>query len=204
METSYATRHIKSLSVAKTCVELGARIKTITHITGLERSELLHLFFMDERSAPRGRPPDSPEWYHQANLIEKVETSIFAAIFTNISALGFGPADSLIGAYKAYRERCAQPPRITFDRAFDLVCHIRGIWARRRRQLSLNVCQNCHSQYLAAIGDHSTDLTGCPFCKLVQRYPRDKRIQATFPQRPIPDVSPTHFGLLSAFFAPDV
>lgn len=143
MEFSYADRHIRSLSRARACAALGARIKTITHITGLSHCELVRLFFIDEKSAPRGRPPDSPDWYHQANLIEKVEASVFAVIFSRIQELGFGPADSLIGAYSAYLGHCAREPRVSFDRAFDLVCHIHGLWTRTSPQLSLNACSTC-------------------------------------------------------------
>lgn len=203
MEISYVERHIKSLSLAKACAELGARIKTITHVTGIEHNELVRLFFVDERSAPRGRPPDSPEWYHQANLLEKVEASIFATIYWRVSGLGFGPADSLICSYKAYRAHCVQPPRISFDRAFDIVCHIKGIWARNRPQLALSICSSCHSQYLTAIGDRASDEQNCPFCKLVKRYPCDKRIQATFPPHSVPDMSSIQFGLLASFFSID-
>ena len=80
MQTRFVERHIRSLSIAKTCADLGARLRTIAYITGLEHNELVRLFFVDEHSAPRGRPPDSPEWYHQANLIEKVEAAIVVAI----------------------------------------------------------------------------------------------------------------------------
>jgi flagellar transcriptional activator FlhC len=200
METSYAELHIKSLCLAKMCAEFGARIKTIAHITGLEHKELVRLFFVDANSAPRGRPPDSPEWYHQANLIEKVETSIFASIFAKVNSLGFGPADSLIGAYKVYREHCAHAPRVSFDRAFDLVCHLKGIWTRRQPQLAISVCAHCRSQYVAALGDRTLAAPGCPFCKLVKRYQCDRRIQESFPVRSLPTDFPLHYGLLATRF----
>lgn len=139
--------------------------------------------FIDGESAPRGRPPVSPDWYHRANLIAKVEASVFAAIFGRIQNLGFGPADSLIGAYRAYLDHCVREPRVSFDRAFDLICHIHGLWIRTAPQLSLNVCSLCHSPYLAALGDCAASVHGCPFCKLIKRYDCDKRVQAIFPQR---------------------
>lgn len=92
MHTQFAERHIRSLSIAKTCAELGARIRTITYITGLEHGELVRLFFVDKQSAPRGRPPDSPDWYHhEANLIEKVEAAMVVAVYSRMRDLGFGP-----------------------------------------------------------------------------------------------------------------
>ncbi len=199
METSYAERHIKSLSLAKTCAELGARIKTISYLTGLGHQDLVRLFFVDAHSAPRGRPPASPEWYHQANLIEKVEASVFCAIFERMSALGVGPADALVGAYKTYRGQCVQPARISFDRAFDLVCHLKGMWAQRTVQFSLNVCPSCHSHFLAALGERARCEHACPFCKLVKRYSCDKRVQTSFAPCSTPPLLQSDFGLLAVF-----
>ena len=45
-------------------------------------------------------PPDSPEWYHQANLIEKVEATIVVTVHCRMRELGFGPADALVGGFK--------------------------------------------------------------------------------------------------------
>jgi len=199
METTYVERHIKALSVAKACFELGARVKTVCHLTGLNRHELVRLFFIDERSAPRGRPPDSIEWYHHANLIEQVDASLVTALFERVSALGFPPPDALIGAYRLYRERCTSATRISFDRAFDLVSALRGMWLKRTAEFALHDCPVCRSHYLASPGDHSAKLHGCPFCKLVKRYRCDTRIQAAFPIRAIPIVPPEALGLLSAF-----
>lgn len=196
METSYAERHIRSLSLAKTCAELGARIKTISYVTGLGHNELVRLFFVDEHSAPRGRPPASPEWFHQANLIEQVEASVFCAIFERVVSLGYGPPQALIGAYQAYRAQCAQAPRISFDRAFDLVCHLKGIWAQQDRHFALNVCPTCHSHCLTALGERPSAQHACPFCKLVKRYPSDKRVQTRFAPHAIPQLSVADFGLL--------
>lgn len=201
METAYVDRHIRSLCQAKICAELGARIKTIAYITGIAHNELVRLFFVDEHSAPRGRPPDSPEWYHQANLVEKVEASMFAAAFARLEALGFGPVDALIGSYRIYRTLCSQAPRISFDRAFDLVCSLKGIWARKQPQLAHHACHRCHSTYLIAVGDYSGN--DCPFCKLVKRYSIDRRIQSLFPARALPGVSSNRFGLLAAFLPED-
>ncbi len=202
METSYVDRHIRSLSLAKACVELGARIKTITYLTGLDHHVLVRLFFVDEHSARRGRPPASPEWFHQANLIEKVEASVFGSLYVRVAAFGYGPADALVGAYKVYLDHCTHSPRISFDRAFDLVCHLKGMWTQKQQLLALNVCPACHAQYLAAIGEHATQHY-CPFCKLVKRYPCDKRVQITFSPRATPDISHADYGLIGAFIADD-
>ena len=203
MHTRFAERHIRSLSTAKTCAELGARIRTIRYVTGLEHNELVRLFFVDEHSAPRGRPPDSPEWYHQANLIEKVQAAMVVAVYCRTRDLGFGPPDALVGAFKHYREQCAPPVRISFDRAFDLVCHTQGIWIADRPHLTLAICRQCRCQHLVALGESTRDGRGCPFCRLVQRYRCDKRVQATFPSRSLPAGESVQFGLLSAFLPID-
>ena len=204
MHTQFVERHIRSLSIAKTCAELGARIRTVSYITGLEHNELVRLFFVDKHSAPRGRPPDSPDWYHQkANLIGKVEAAIVVAVYCRMRDLGFGPTDALVGGFKYYREQCNQSPRINFDRAFDLVCHTQGIWIADRPQLALATCPRCQSQHLTGLGERPSPHRPCPFCKLVKRYWCDKRVQATFPPRSLPAVKSSQFGLLSAFLSVD-
>jgi hypothetical protein len=203
MQTRFVERHIRSLSIAKICAELGARVRTICYITGIEHNELVRLLFVDERSAPRGRPPDSPEWYHQANLIEKVEAAMVVAVYCRMCDLGFGPADALVGCFKHYREQCTQPPRISFDRAFDLVCHTQGIWITDRPYLALATCVCCQCQHLTALGERPSVRRACPFCQLVKRYRCDKRVQATFPSRSLPAVESIQFGLLSAFLSLD-
>jgi hypothetical protein len=203
MQTQFVERHIRSLSLAKACADLGARIRTITYITGLEHNELVRLLFVDQHSAPRGRRPDSPEWYHQANLIEKVQAAMVVAVYGRMRDLGFGPADALVGGYKHYREQCRQSPRISFDRAFDLVCHTHGIWVAQHPHLALAACPCCHSQHLAGLGEGPRVHRACPFCQLVKRYGCDKRVQATFPARSLPAVKSVDFGLLSAFLSFD-
>ena len=203
MQTKFVDRHIHSLSIAKTCADLGARLRTITYITGLEHNELVRLLFVDERSAPRGRPPDSSEWYHQANLIEKVEAAMVVVVYCRMRDLGFGPVEALVGSFKHYRDQCAQTPRISFDRAFDLVCHIQGIWIADRPHLALAACPSCKSRYLTGVGESPGQCRACPFCKLIKRYRCDKRVQATFPSRSLPALKSVQFGLLSAFLSID-
>ena len=198
MQTRYVERHIRSLAIARSCADLGARVRTIAYITGLERKELRRLFFVDAQSAPRGRAPDSPEWYHQANLLEKVEAAIVVAIFRKLRDLGCSPDDALVGCFRQYLKQCKQLPRVSFDRAFDLVCHIHGIWITDRPHLALASCPQCGSQHITAVGGNPNDGRACPFCRLVKRYRVDQRIQASFPFRSLPDLSSIEFGLLSA------
>ena len=125
MHTQFVERHIRSLSIAKTCAELGARIRTVSYITGLEHNELVRLFFVDQHSAPRGRPPDSPDWYHrEANLIEKVEATMVVAVYCRMRDLGFGPTDALVGGFKHYRGQCEQSSPASVLTAPSISCAI--------------------------------------------------------------------------------
>lgn len=197
MNTNYAERHIRALGLAKECAALGARIRTIEYVTGLAHGEIGRLFFPDRASAPRGRAPDSPDWYHNANLLNRAEASIFVSIYRRIRKLGFDPAQALVSGYKHYLQVCSVRPRIGFDRAFDLASHIDGLWIVRAQNFSLITCPTCASQYVTSISAKLVSNNECPFCKLVKRYPRDSRIQTSFPVKALPDVSAMEFGVIA-------
>ena len=197
MDTSYAERHIRALGLAKECAALGARIRTIEYVSGLTRGQLARLFFADRKSAPRGRPPDSPDWYHSANLLHRTEASIFVSTYRRIRELGFGPAEALVSGYKHYLAVCRVHPRISFDRAFDLASHMDGLWIVSVPNFSLLTCPVCASQYVTSVSAHPVTNHQCPFCKLVNRYPRDPRIQTSFPVRALPDVTAIQLGIIA-------
>lgn len=188
MGICYADRHIKSMSLARTCVDLGAHVKAVTCITGLPAYVLANFFFDDDHSPPRGRLPSSYEWFHnKANFVDKVEASIFAAIYSQVTQSECEPGEALVTAYRLYVERCTGKPRISFDRAFDLVSHLQGIWLRRQPDFTLQKCAECMSKNLMAIGELCNSTSECLFCKLVKRYPIDKRMQSIFPERQASD-----------------
>ena len=197
MNTNYAERHIRALGLAKECAALGARIRTIEYVTGLAHGEIGRLFFPDRASAPRGRAPDSPDWYHNANLLNRAEASIFVSIYRLIRKLGFDPAQALVSGYKHYPQvRCVRP-RSDFDRAFDLASHMDGLWIVRAQNFSLITCPTCASQYVTSISAKLVSNNECPFCKLVKRYPRDSRIQTSFPVKVLPDVTAMELGMIA-------
>jgi len=181
-----ATRHLDALQRAMDCAELGARVRTIHCITGLPPRMLQRLLFNEPNSIPRGRAPDSPEWYHSANLLYRTDASLFSAVYQRLRRYGFGPADALTGAYRHYRLLTAAPSRISFDRAFDLASHIDGIWVAKVASFEVIACPNCASEFLVSLGTVPT-AANCPFCKLLQRYRSDPRVQSAFPVRPLPD-----------------
>ena len=187
-------RQLRALQLAKDCAALGARVRTISHLTGLPPRELLRLLFPDRENVPRGRPPDSPEWYHGANLLYRAEASIVVALYRRLRDGGFAAAEALVAAYRHYGSICEPPLRISFDRAFDLAAHTDGLWLTSVQSFSLVACPACHSEYLAAYGSAPRSNDECPFCKLVQRYGTDQRVQASFPVRPLPDLSELELG----------
>ncbi len=195
MNTGYAERHIRALRLAKECAVLGARRRTIEYVTGLSRGEVGRFFFPDASLAPRGRPPASPEWYYSANLLSRADASIFVSIYRRIRDLGFDPAEALVSGYKHYRQVCRVQPRITFDRGFDLASHIDALWIVRTTSFSLLTCPACASQFVTAITTHTSANGECPFCKLVDRYTRDPRIQMSFPVQGLPDVKGIQAGV---------
>lgn len=183
---SRSERHLNAVKVGQDCAALGARVKTIHHITGLQPREVQRLFFTDPQAIPRGRPPNSLEWYHAANLIARAESSIFISVYRRLRRTGFGAAETLISAYRGYQAVCQCPHRISFDRAFDLASHTDGIWLARTAIFDVLGCPTCGSEFLTAIGSLTPANAECPFCKLISRYETDPRLQASFPPRHLP------------------
>lgn len=185
-----ADRHLRAVKLAKDCAALGARVRTIHCITGLPPREIQRLFFNDPQAIPRGRPPASQDWYHSANLLFRADSSIFVATYRRLRKADFSAGEALVGAYRHYQVVCQAPHRISFDRAFDLASHTDGIWIAKSSSFSILICPTCRSEFLAALGTVPAS-DGCPFCKLVQRYGTDPRVQSSFPARPLLD--PTAF-----------
>jgi hypothetical protein len=187
-------RQLRALRLAKGCAALGARVRTISHLSGLPRQELLRQLFPDRSRVPKGRPPASPEWYHGANLLYRAEASIVMSIFRRLRASGLTAADALLAAYRHYRSVGEAPHRISLDRAFDLAAHAEGLWLTDLKSFSVLACPACRSEFLAVYGSIPASNEQCPFCKLLQRYRTDPRVQASFPVRPLPNPSLLQLG----------
>lgn len=187
MSTQAFSRHLRLLGLAHDCVQFGARLRTIEILTGLSTRHLHHLLRAERRKPPRGRPPNTPEWYHGGTLLDRSEACVFACIFRRLRDLEFEPARALLGAYRHYRQVCWHAPRVSFDRAFDLARQLDGIWQVPEACLSLATCPQCSSQYLAVAGASYRCDRDCPFCKLTARYAIDPRVQSNFPAQPLPD-----------------
>lgn len=194
---SRVDRQLRALALAKACAACGARVRTIGHLTGLPPREALRLLFPDRLAVPRGRSPDSPEWYHGANLLHRAEASIVVALYRRLRDADFPAGEALVGAYRHYVGICQPPHRISFDRAFDLAAHTDGLWLTDTRSFSLVTCPTCHSEFLAAYGSVARSNDHCPFCKLVQRYGTDPRVQGAFPVQPMALPTAADLGMLS-------
>lgn len=182
MPASHAQHHLLALQTALECAAFGARIRTIQMITGLSHNLLCELCFEDRSRIPRGRPPDTPEWYHTTNLLNRVEASMAAALYSRLRDLDFEPAPALLAAYKQYRS-VRRLSQITFDRTFDLAAHLDGVWLKRSKSFSLARCPTCASQYLTSICLPPHSNHECPFCKLLVRHRCDPRVKQSFPLR---------------------
>ena len=189
-------RQLRALEVAKQCASMGARVRTIEYLTGLPPRDVLQLLFPDRLSVPRGRPPDSPEWYHTANLLYRAEASILISIYCRLRNSGFSAAEGLVGAYRHYAGICNTPQRISFDRGFDLAAHTDGLWLTTERSFSIVTCPACGSDYLVTYGGTASS-DDCPFCRLLQRYNTDQRIQTSFPTHPLMNPEFVRLGTLA-------
>lgn len=188
-------RHLRAVQLAKQLAALGARLKTIHLVTGISPSQAQRLFFTDARTIPRGRAPNSAEWYHGANLILRTDACLIGAKYRQLRSQGLSAGEALVLSYRAYQAVTAPPYRISLDRAFNLVSYIDGIWLARAPALAVLTCPNCGCEFLAAVGSVAHQGDPCPFCKLLERFHVDHRIQASYPARATIDMTGRLLGL---------
>ncbi|MYM95933.1 FlhC family transcriptional regulator [Duganella vulcania] len=196
MARAYIERHIHTLTLAHACFQLGARMRTTSHITGMSHAELCKFYLPGESAFHAGRLPASPDWLMaKTNCLDRAELSVFAAILQRVLAQDIAPGDALVGAYRLYAGSCAVQPRVSFDRAFDVACHLKGIWTHRTASIALYACPRCDSYNLSSMGDEKLLNRGCVFCRLLARYEKDPRVRAGFPKRRRPGPSSRASGL---------
>jgi hypothetical protein len=195
MDTRLLEHRMRALALARECALLGARPRTISVVTGLERYEVVNLLFSESGSRKAGQNPSSPEWlFGKAGLLDQLDASMFTAKFDRLVTLGVKYPEALVTSYTQYRIMREEPDtleasdgepdgkakvRLTFDRAFDLACHAYAIWGTPKPSLMLADCPKCHSRYLTALSLRP-DPTECFFCKLLERYRTSERIRKSF------------------------
>lgn len=178
--TCRASQRIRALSLALQCAVLGARVKTIHELTGVRPGEVLQLLFNEERQPPRGRTPDARDWLPTASLVERVEASVLASTFDALRNEGFCITECLLVAYRQYRALYGERCHIGFDRAFDLIAHVTGLWTAERASIALLSCSRCGCRFLDIPVGRVRASEDCPFCRLLVRYHQDPRIAAFF------------------------
>jgi len=178
-------QRMRALALARDCAELGARVRTIHHITGISARELVRLLFNEREQPPRGRAPDTREWYHSANLLCRTEASVITSNFRRLRAMGVSAGEALVCTYRYYQSVYQAPRRISFDRAFDLASHTDALWIATTTSFMLVECKACGSEYLDAMGSRSRGSKHCPFCRLVRRVEVDPRVRESFPHPPL-------------------
>ena len=101
-------RHLRAIQLAKQLAALGARLKTIHLITGIPPRQVQSLFFPDPRSIPRGRAPDSAEWYHGANLILRSDACLIGARYRQLRNQGLAAGEALMVEYLRCHPGCGR------------------------------------------------------------------------------------------------
>jgi flagellar transcriptional activator FlhC len=192
-------RQLRAIQLAKQLAALGARLKTIHLITGIPPRQAQQFFFPDAGTIPRGRTPDSAEWYHGANLILRADACLIGAKYRQLRDQGLAAGEALVFAYRAYQAATLPPYRVSLDRAFNLVSYIDGIWLARAPTLSVLTCPDCGCEFVAAAGTVVHPGEPCPFCKLIERFHIDHRIQASYPVHPAVNMTERQLGMLALF-----
>lgn len=161
-------RRWHAMELAKTAIELGARLSIVSAITGLPKWELRLHFCNGDLPAPYiGRAPWSPDWYLKQKVVVEIHAAVFYASFQAIRQLGYPASDALVTSYKCYLRRFGYDPRLSFDRAFELVTHIDGLWTQSPPTLTTVACRICGSAFLRR-RERPVRSAQCPFCKLAR------------------------------------
>lgn len=158
--------HWRAMALAKEAIELGGRLTVVSAFTGLPRFLLNNLF--GDPDAPGtipGRKPRSAHWYLNRTVVVEIQSAFFYACFRSIRTFGYPPSDALVASYKHYLRHFGHDPRLTFDRAFDLVGHVEGLWTNAPPRLTTTICRRCRAAYLVLCTDEPIGSGGCPFCR---------------------------------------
>ena len=168
--------------------------------------DALHAAVLDGRLLPAIPPkPRTPRVHHSpvsgfpglfalAHKSHLAGEPVLAAEWADIRT-----GDALVLAYRAYQAATLPPYRISLDRAFNLVSYIDGIWLASAPTLSVLTCPGCGCEFIVAVGTVAHPGAACPFCKLLERFHLDHRIQASYPARPALDMTERQPGMLALF-----
>ncbi len=162
-------RRWRTMALAREAIELGARVSIATAFTGLPKYEVQRLFCdTDTPGVSSGRQPWSAGWYLTESVAVEIQAAYFYACFRTIRELGHPAADALVSGYKHYRRHFGHDLRLSFDRAFELITHVEGLWSTDPPRLMTIVCHACKSTFLTLRADEPVGTGECPFCKVAR------------------------------------
>jgi len=162
-------RRWRTMALAREAIELGARVSIAAAFTGLPKYEVQRLFCDTETpGVSSGRQPWSAGWYLTESVVVEIQAAYFYACFRQIRELGYPAADALVSGYKNYRRNFGHDPRLSFDRAFELITHVEGLWSTKPPCLMTVVCHACKSTRLMLRADEPVGTGECPFCKVAR------------------------------------
>ncbi len=169
MIPAHKAHHWHAMALAKEAIELGARVSVVSAFTGLPKYELQRLFCDTQTpGVSGGRHPWSPYWYLTRRVVVEVQAALFYACFRAIRQLGHPASDALVTSYKIYLRHFGHDPRLSFDRAFELITHVEGLWTVEPARLMPVVCHECKSIHITPRQDEPMGTGECPFCKVVR------------------------------------
>lgn len=188
MGSPFSSYSLRALETARQCVMLGARLRTIAHLTGLTPGYIERAVYCERYPAPIGRPQYSEDFFFKTTRRLQAEACFLATHYRRLTSEGFLPADALIAAFRHHR--ATQPESILgFDQAFFLISRLDGIWAATKCGLSFVECLNCRSPYLAPHGMPQRD--SCPVCRTDWRLKSGARARVRRPPPPGLAVAPS-------------
>src|SRR6218665_1542066 len=167
-------RQLRRIALVRECAQLGARQRTIELLTGLTSRQVAAMLDADHFTAPRGRPPNTPDWYHGGTMLDRTEASVFAISYRRLRGLDFEPLRALLGGYPHHRSG-------------GWAGGVGGLGGAGQACSPPAPCADWGCQYLTNAGLPPGSRLDCPFCRLQARYRLDPRVQMCFPTSPLPD-----------------
>lgn len=173
----------RNLRVARECVALGAKLRTIHLLTGFDFPELAQTFFDGREQRPRGRPAHSLGWYEITTIANRCQACALVSQFKRLTDGGIDPVDALLAAYKHFISIFRGDDVLPFDRAFELAGHLAGRWLCRDPVIMVYRCDRCGCECLTPLNRKRT--LACPFCRLWTRdQAPDSQFHLEAPARP--------------------
>lgn len=162
MSTNNALFRLENERCAIELITRGARTPTVTYLTGMgEKScRKLHEDIFGKRP-PRGRTPDTIEWFINNGPVTHLQSSVAIAIYTKLRSYGIDKRKSLISAFDMYRRRFGEKSKLCIDRLFLLTRYVGA-----QQLLTTTECNDCASLYIAHSLDLKDDHERCPFCRV--------------------------------------